>query len=257
MDRAALVNRVNRALDLPMALLSLVMLALVLVDLLAELTPEARLWLERANWAIWSVFALEFVFKLGLSPDKRTYMRTHWFDALVVIVPMFRVLRALRILRVTKAFPLFRLAAFVGMGLRGTRTFMIHYRIGYLLALTGLVTLGAAVGALLLERGEPHTRFVTFGDALWWSAALMTTVGSDLNPQTALGRTLAVGIMLYAQLVFVYLIGALSSELLHKRRPAEPTAQQGLVELEGEEEQPSGDDSRRSGPHHAPRRPRL
>ena len=182
-------------------------------------------------------------------------MRTHWFDALVVIVPMFRVVRALRILRVTRAFPLFRLAAFMGMGLRGTRAFLVHYRIGYLLALTALVTVGAATGMLLLERDEPGTHFVSYGDALWWSAALMTTVGSDLNPQTGPGRVLAVGIMLYAQSVFVYLIGALSSELLHKRVPAKPTAQQGMAELEGEAERPAATGTRRSGPHHAPRRP--
>lgn len=240
MERSELVNRVNRVMDLPLALLSLVMLGLVLTDLLVEVSPAERVWLERANWVIWGVFALEFAAKFVIAPNRRRYMRTHWFDALVVIVPMFRVVRALRILRVTRAFPLFRLAAFVGMGLRGTRTFFAHYRMGYLLALSALVTVGGAVVVLLLEREAPGTRFVTFGDALWWSAALMTTIGSDLNPHTGPGRLVAFLEMIYAMVVFVYVIGALSSELLRKRAGIrEPTVRQGIEELEGEPGRPS------------------
>ena len=235
MDRAQWVNRINRALDLPLALLSLVMLGLVLVDLMVQLTPAQAAVVDRANWAIWWVFALEFLLKLGLSPDRRRYLRTHWFDALVVIVPMFRVVRALRILRVTKAFPLFRLVSFVGMGLRGTELFVKRHRLGYLGAVTALVVVGGAVGAYLLERHVPGTRFQSFGDALWWSSALMSTIGSDLNPETGLGRLLAVGMMFYAQLVVVYLIGALAGDLLRgPRKTPAPTVEQGIEEVEGE-----------------------
>lgn len=238
-DRSQLVNRVNRALDVPMAFLSLVMLGLVLTDLLVQVPPDARAWLNQLNWAIWGVFALEFAFKFAVAPNKRAYMRIHWFDALVVIVPMFRVVRALRILRVTRAFPLFRLAAFMGMGLRGTRRFFRHYRLGYLLVLSCLVMVAGAAGAYLLERDVPHTRFVTFGDSLWWSAALMTTIGSDLNPQTGLGRLLAVAMMFYAMVVFVYVISALSNELLRGRGPSAPTAQQSVAEMEGDPPPPA------------------
>lgn len=234
LDRNQLVNRINRALDLPMAFLSLVMLGLVLTDLLVEAPPEARGWLNHLNWAIWGVFAAEFAFKFAVAPDKRVYMRTHWFDAVVVIVPMFRVVRALRILRVTRAFPLFRLAAFMGMGLRGTRRFIGHYRLGYLLTLSCLVTIAGAAGMFLIERDVPGTRFVTFGDSLWWSAALMTTIGSDLNPQTGFGRMLALVLMFYAMIVFVYVISALSNELLRTHGPKAPTAERGVSEMDGD-----------------------
>jgi hypothetical protein len=109
---------------------------------------------------------------------------------------------------------------------------------------------------LLLERDVPGTRFVNFGDALWWSAALMTTIGSDLNPQTGLGRLVAFFEMLFAMVVFVYVIGALSSELLHKRGGMrKPTVQQGVAELEGEPGQDSGVSVESVAPRHAPRRP--
>ncbi|MFN3429726.1 MAG: ion transporter [Candidatus Sericytochromatia bacterium] len=240
LDRNQLVNRINRALDLPMAFLSLVMLGLVLTDLLVEVPPEVGYWLNHLNWAIWGAFAAEFVFKLVVATDKRQYVRTHWFDAVVVIVPMFRVVRALRILRVTRAFPLFRLAAFMGMGLRGTRRFFGHYRLGYLLTLSCVVTVAGAAGVFLLERHVPDTRFVTFGDSLWWSAALMTTIGSDLNPQTGFGRLLALVMMFYAMIVFVYVISALSNELLRSGGPKVPSTEQGLAEMDGEQADATG-----------------
>jgi voltage-gated potassium channel len=238
LDRNQLVNRINRALDVPMAVLSVVMLGLVLTDLLVHVPPEARGWLNRLNWAIWGVFALEFALKFALAPGKRAYMRIHWFDALVVIVPMFRVVRALRVLRVTRAFPLFRFAAFIGMGLRGTRRFFRHYWLGYLLALSCLVMVAGAAAAYMLERDVPGTRFVTYGDALWWSAALLTTIGSDLNPHTGLGRLLAVAMMGYAMVVVVYVISALSNELLHRGGPRAPTVQEGVAEMEGQPPHP-------------------
>lgn len=220
MDRERIVNRINGALDLPMAILSMVMLALVVIDLTVVVAPETTVWLERANWLIWGVFALEFAFKLLVAPNKRRYMSRHWFDALVVIVPMFRVVRALRILRVTKAYPMFKLVAYIGRSSSSLRVFFTERRLGYLGALTVLVTVVGAAGVYLLERDAPGTRFVSFGDSLWWSAALMTSVGSDLNPQTPLGRLLGVGLMIYAMVVVVYLISALSAHLLRGDRPA-------------------------------------
>lgn len=230
-----LVNRINRRLDLPLAVLSLVMLVLVLIDLLVEMPPDAHVWLERVNWALWCVFAVEFVVKLAVAKSPREYLRNHWFDAVVLVVPTFRVVRALRILHVTKAFPLFRLAAFMGIGLRGIADFFRRYQIGYLLALTAMVVVGCAAAVFLCERGVPGTHFLSFADSLWWSAALMTTVASDLNPQTAWGRVIAVAEMMYSMTIFVYLVGAVSSDLLHNRKaqPEKPTVQRGVKEMEG------------------------
>jgi voltage-gated potassium channel len=237
MDRDRRVDRINRALDLPLAVLALVMLTLVLIDLFATVPPETRLWLERANWACWAVFALEYAVKLVVSERPRDYVRRHWFDALVLIVPMFRVVRALRALQVIKAFPTFRLAAFMGMGLRGSARFFRKYQLGYLTALTAIVTLGCAALVYGLERDVPGTRFTDIGASLWWSAALMTTIASDMNPQTAWGRVVAVLEMGYAMVVFVYVVGAVSAELLHP--PQAPTVDEGLKEMDGEDGRPA------------------
>ena len=73
-----------------------------------------------------------------------------------------------------------------------------------------VVLLGAAAG-LLLEAGAPGATINGFGDALWWSGALVTTVGSELYPVTAGGRVLGFVLMLYAVGIFSYFIASIAS----------------------------------------------
>ncbi|MDH4103848.1 MAG: potassium channel family protein [Thermoleophilia bacterium] len=66
--------------------------------------------------------------------------------------------------------------------------------IPYLAVFTVLVTLGAAV---FVEVFSPRS-FDSFGDALWWAAQTVTTVGyGDEVPQTDGGRLAAVFVMVF------------------------------------------------------------
>jgi voltage-gated potassium channel len=75
------------------------------------------------------------------------------------------------------------------------------------------ILLDAAAG-LLLETGAPGATIEDFGDALWWSGALMTTVGSEIYPVTAGGRVLGFVLMLYAVGIFSYFIASIASVLV-------------------------------------------
>lgn len=66
--------------------------------------------------------------------------------------------------------------------------------IPYLAAVTVVVTLGAAG---FVEVFSPNS-FSSFGDALWWAAQTVTTVGyGDVVPQTNGGRLVAVVVMVF------------------------------------------------------------
>jgi voltage-gated potassium channel len=66
--------------------------------------------------------------------------------------------------------------------------------IPYLAAFTIAVTLGAA---FVVEVFSPNS-FNSFGDALWWAAQTVTTVGyGDVVPQTSGGRVVAVFVMVF------------------------------------------------------------
>jgi voltage-gated potassium channel len=87
----------------------------------------------------------------------------------------------------------------------------------------------------LLEAGAPGARIQDFGDALWWSAALVTTIGSELYPVTAAGRVLTFVLTVYAIGIFTYFIGSVASVLVGlDARPA-PKPRQDGVELSEDE----------------------
>lgn len=209
-------DRFGRALDVTMALLAVGMLGIALVDLAIAPDAPVRRWLDLATWVIWGAFALEFGVKLALAEDRRRYLQTHWFDVLVVLLPMFRVFQALSVMAMIPAvpLPLLQLTAFIGRGMQGLWWFLRVYQIGYLIGLTAVVTVTGALAVSMLERGDPVSPLRTLGDALWWSAALMTTIGSELAPLTTGGRLVALAMELYAMIVAVYLIGAVSAHLL-------------------------------------------
>ena len=60
------------------------------------------------------------------------------------------------------------------------------------------------------ERSEAGG-LVSYGEALWWTAMVMTTMGSQYWPQTLEGRMLCLFLSLYAFAVFGYVTAALAT----------------------------------------------
>ncbi|HEY9857288.1 MAG TPA: ion channel [Stenomitos sp.] len=202
--RWRLIRRITRLLDLPMAVLSLVFFGLVVADLSAPPNARYHHWLDEAYLTIWGLFLVEYLIKLGLAPNKRLYARHRWLDLLVLLFPMLRLLRVVRLFYA--GFSMVRLGLAMRRGARGLEHFLIASRFGYVAGLTVVVVLASSAAMLALERETPNSGIRTFGDALWWSAAIVTTVASDLSPKSAGGRILAVGMMVYGMSVFGYFV---------------------------------------------------
>lgn len=113
------------------------------------------------------MFFLEFAAKFALAPVKRRYLRDHWLDVLVVLLPFLKFLRLARVLRATRALPVVRLLIFGGRGSSSTLALLKRRRLGQLAIVSGMVILiGASVG-FLLEADAPGSQIGGFGDALW------------------------------------------------------------------------------------------
>jgi len=82
---------------------------------------------------------------------------------------------------------------------------------GYVLALTGLMTLAGAAGMYAFERDVAGTAITSYGTALWWTVMVMTTMGSEYWPRSAEGRALCVLLALYAFAVFGYVTATLAT----------------------------------------------
>ncbi len=103
----------------------------------------------------------------------------------VIALPLLRPLRLLRLVAVIGV-----LNRRAGSSLRGR---VVVYVVGA----TTLLTAVAALAMLDAERNAPGANITTVGDALWWGATTITTVGyGDRYPTTAEGRVVAFGLML-------------------------------------------------------------
>jgi voltage-gated potassium channel len=211
--RAALLRRVQRRMELPMLLLSLAWIALFVLE-------EVRGLDVRLQWAvnaIWVVFIAHFLVEFTLAPDKPGYLRRNWLSAVALALPALRVFRILRLARFMRAagwLRSVRLVRVVGTFNRGMRALgrtMRRRGAGYVVALTVIVTLIGAAGMFAFERESAASGIDSFADALWWTAMIMTTMGSEQWPQTVAGRVLCVLLSLYAFAVFGYVTAMLAS----------------------------------------------
>ena len=189
--RMRLAGQVDRVTEWPMLALAVAMIPVLLVPMLLDLRPWLSLMLTVCEWAIWAAFAVELVVKTYLAPHRRQYLVRHWFDVLTVALPFLRPLRLLRLVGLISR-----------LGIT-SRSFVGRRALGALLlfGLCSMVTI--AVVVMLLERQHEEASITSFGIALWWAAATVTTVGyGDVAPLTWAGRGLGVVMMILGIALF-------------------------------------------------------
>ena len=212
-ERGELLRQLDEWLETPMIVLGLAWLALLLVELTRGLSPL----LEIIGTIIWAVFILDFALKLWLAPRKLEYLKGNWLTAVALVLPalrvfrIFRVVRVLRAARAARGLRLVRVVTSLNRGMRALGRAMRRRGAGYVAALTLIVTLAGAAGIYAFEREQPGTPINSYGAALWWTAMVMTTMGSDYFPRTAEGRLLCLLLAVYAFAVFGYVTATLAT----------------------------------------------
>ena len=215
--REAMLGRLDRLTELPLLLLSFIMIPVLLGPFLWEesFSTAERALFQTLDIFIWAIFAADFFLKFAVTPAKLNYLKRHWLEALTVLVPFLRPLRILR------------LVLFGARAIRAARRlanvdFLIVYAIG-------IVVIAATVVAGV-ERG--HDSINSFTDALWWSVVTATTVGyGDMTPITPVGRGMAVLLMLVGIGLFGGLTANFASTIFRTDDNVEANTEQLLDEM--------------------------
>lgn len=111
-------DRFSAAVELPLTILALLWLPVLVVPLVAHLSPGVADTFEAIDYFVWAVFGVEYLTKLYLSPARWQFVKHHLLDLAVVALPVLRPLRALRLLRL---FNVGRAGIVLANGLRRTR----------------------------------------------------------------------------------------------------------------------------------------
>lgn len=213
-ERIELLARLEVWLETPMVVLGFVWLAL----LIAEFVYGGHSLFEWFGTAIWIVFLVDFAVKFIVAPRKLAFLRSNWLTMIALLVPALRVFRAFRVLRVlhmarvSRGARLVRVVGSLNRGMRALGASMRRRGFGYVAALTVLVTFAGAAGMYGLEHeARDSGGFDSYGTSLWWTAMMMTTIGSEAWPRTAEGRVLCFLLSLYATGVFGYVTATLAT----------------------------------------------
>lgn len=216
-----------------MLVLGFVWLALMLWEYVRGIGPL----LETVVNVIWIIFILDFAVKFILAPDKTDYLKANWLTVVALLVPalrvfrIFRVVRVLRAARAARGLRLVRVVTSLNRGMRALGASMGRRGFGYVVALTALVTLAGAAGMYAFENGVAGG-LTTYGEALWWTAMIMTTMGSTYWPQTPEGRVLCFLLALYSFAVFGYVTATLATFFVGRDAEDERAEVAGAAQVE-------------------------
>ena len=195
-SRELLLGKVERITEIPLMILSLIMIPLLLGPFLWDMLEHEERLFFIGDILIWVLFAVDMVIKTALSTNRVTYLKIHWLELIVIAIPWFRPLRIVRLIA-------FAAKSYRGINRAGKPDFLLVYALG-------LVMIGATI-VTTVEQGYGSS-LVSFSQSLWWSLVTIITVGyayGDTIPVSTAGRVVAVILMLGGLGIF----GAITANL--------------------------------------------
>ncbi|MFD5014199.1 potassium channel family protein [Streptomyces chartreusis] len=205
MDDDSPYSRWEQRTEIPLFLASLLFLGAYAARVLAVGMPS--FWRDvcvYTNIALWLLFAVDYIVRWRLFGGRFLHFaRTHFLHTVVVILPLLRPLRIVPLYDVIQRR-------------QGQPRISLHARvIAYASLATLLLGFAGSLAVYQAERGAPDATMKTFGDAVWWAAATLTTVGyGDITPVTTRGRSIAIAMMVGGLALLGAVTGSFSSWLL-------------------------------------------
>ncbi|WP_066381431.1 ion transporter [Anabaena sp. CA = ATCC 33047] len=213
-ERSEVLQQLEDWLETPMVVLGFAWLALFIIEIIAGLNPL----LQAVSITIWIIFILDFLLKLAIAPHRPSYIKSNWLTAISLLLPAlrtFRIIRVIKILQTTRAvrgLQLLRVMTRANRGMRVLAASVSRRGFGYVVTLTIIITLVGAAGMYAFENEVPvESGLHNYGTALWWTAMLIITMGSEYWPKTPEGRILCFFLALYAFAVFGYVTATLAT----------------------------------------------
>jgi voltage-gated potassium channel len=176
-------------------ILSFIVLGLLVADTVFTLPPEISGLLRIIDTLICIVFIADVCVRFQRAESKLAFLKWGWVD-LIASIPNLPILRWGRLVRIFRIIRLIR-------ALRATHKITdlllknkFQTGVASVVLTSILLLIFGSLGILICEQPDPQANIKTAADAVSWSVATITTVGSaDKYPVTTEGRLLAMIVM--------------------------------------------------------------
>lgn len=217
-DRQQAFERFSRMVDGPMMVLALTMIPIIVIPVVFELPARLDAAFLAVDYLTWAAFAVEYLIKLYLAPDRWRFFKGNIPDLIIVVVPMLRPLRVLRATRLLRLLRLTRLIAFAVEGVHEARSILRRRGLSWVLLVGVALDLVAAALVLTFERDMPNGNIHSYPDALWWAVTTVTTVGyGDRFPMSPAGRGVAVVLMVSGIALFGVITASIAAYFVEQK----------------------------------------
>ncbi|MFE2378867.1 potassium channel family protein [Streptomyces sp. NPDC059398] len=208
LDPAERLSRWEDRTEIPLFVAALLFLTSYAVRVLAQgADPVLRGTALGVALAVWLLFVLDYAVRIRISGEGVRFPLRHRMDTLAVVLPVLRLLRMVHLYNA------------IQQRREGPRLSLYARVIAYAGLSALLLALAGALAVYSCEHKAPGATIRTFGDALWWAAATLSTVGyGDVVPVTLLGRLVAVAMMACGLALLGAVTGSFSSWLLQSFR---------------------------------------
>lgn len=194
----------------------------VMLDSVGSIKARYGNVLYTLEWFFTILFSIEYVLRLATvrRPFKYAFSFFGIVDLLAVIptyldilLPGTRFLLVIRVLRVLRIFRVLKLARYVGEANLLVDAIKASSR-KIAVFLFSIVTIVVVLGSLMYMVEGTENGFTSIPISIYWAIVTLTTVGyGDLSPQTDLGRTLAVVVMIMGYSIIAVPTGIVTAEL--------------------------------------------
>lgn len=195
-------DRFASAVDTPMLIITIAWLPVLIVPLVTPVHGAVAASLLVINFTVWALFALEYLVKFALAPNRPQYFKTHILELVIVVVPFLRPLRVL--------LGVARVAVVFGESIRRAKSILTHNGFHFVVLTAAILVFVCAGLVTTAERHAKGANIHDFGQGLWWAIVTVTTVGyGDRYPVTPFGQ----GVAVFLMLVGIGLIGVLTATI--------------------------------------------